>query len=174
MDTPNLGDYFLSRRRQNNMSPLSGSAEYTEVAGRNTLEIMLMSRSALDRITGATSEASLITLVDDDPVVRKSLERLIRAAGFRTETFASAEDFLQLGDHDEIACLVLDLRLPGMSGLKLQRYLVEELDRVPIVFVSAHDEPEARYQALQAGAVAFLGKPFSDKVLLDAIHSVAK
>ena len=156
------------------MSPLLGRAEYTELARRNTLEIVLMSRSASVRITGATSKASLITIVDDDPAVRKSLERLMRAAGFRTEAFASAEDFVQAGDHDETACLVLDLRLPGLSGLELQRYLVDEYHRVPIVFVSAHDGPEARYQALQAGAVAFLGKPFSDQVLLDAVHSVVK
>jgi FixJ family two-component response regulator len=124
--------------------------------------------------TEATSKPSLITIVDDDKAVRKSLERLMRAGGFRTEAFVSAEDFVQGGDHDETACLVLDLRLPGMSGLELQRYLVDEHDRVPIVFVSAHDEPEARYQALQAGAVAFLSKPFSDQVLLDAVHLVAK
>ena len=156
------------------MSPLLGRAECTELAGRNTLEIVLMSRSASDRITEATSKASLITIVDDDPAVRKSLERLMRADGFRTEAFASAEDFVQGGDHEETACLVLDLRLPGMSGLELQRYLVDEHEHVPIVFVSAHDEPEARSQALKAGAVAFLGKPFSDQVLLDAVHSVTK
>jgi two-component system, LuxR family, response regulator FixJ len=156
------------------MSRLLGRAEYTELAGRNTLEIVLMSRSASDRITEATSKASLITIVDDDPAVRKSLERLMRAAGFRTEAFASAEDFVHEGDHEETACLVLDLRLPGMSGLELQRYLADVHDHVPIVFVSAHDELESKYQALQAGAVAFLGKPFSDQVLLDAVHSVVQ
>src|ERR1700749_3176621 len=100
------------------MSSLLGRAEYTELPRRNTLEIVPVSRSASDRITGATSKASLITIVDDEPAVRKSLQRLMRAAGFRTEAFASAEDFMRARDHDERACLVLVLRLPGISGLE--------------------------------------------------------
>jgi FixJ family two-component response regulator len=111
---------------------------------------------------------------DDDPWVGKSLERLIKAGGYRTETLASAEDFVKAGDHHETACLILDLRLPGMSGLELQHLLLTGHYRFPIVFVSAHDEPEARYEAMQAGAIAFFGKPFHDEALLDAVRSVVK
>jgi FixJ family two-component response regulator len=116
----------------------------------------------------------LIAIVDDDPWVRKSLERLIKAEGLRTETFASAEDFIRAGDHRETACLILDLRLPGMSGLELQHRLVIDNDHLPIVFVSAHDEPETRYEAMKAGAIAFLSKPFNDEALIDAVRSVVK
>ena len=115
----------------------------------------------------------LVSIVDDDDSVRKSLRRLLKSAGLRVEAFTSAEDFLNFGSH-ETACLILDLRLTGMSGLDLQRQLAAENSRVPIIFVSAHDEQEARAQAMQAGAIAFLGKPFNDKTLLDVVHSALK
>lgn len=118
--------------------------------------------------------ATVVSVVDDDDSVRKSLERLLKSAGFKVEAFASAEDFLKFGKQLEIACLILDVRLGGMSGLDLQRQLVAENSQVPIIFVSAHDEQEARARALRAGAIAFLGKPFNDKVLLDVVHSALK
>jgi FixJ family two-component response regulator len=123
---------------------------------------------------GIARKGALITIVDDDEWVRKSLDRLIKSAGFRTRTFASAEDFVAAGDHRECACIILDLRLPGMSGLDLQAYLTAERSRVPIVFVSAHDEQTVRNRALHAGAVAFLGKPVDDEALLDAINLALK
>jgi FixJ family two-component response regulator len=122
----------------------------------------------------AKDAATLVAIVDDDDLIRKSLRRLLKSANLRVEVFASAEDFLKFGNLDETACLVLDMRLTGMSGLDLQRQLVAQHSGVPIIFVSAHDEQEARAQALGAGAVAFLGKPFSDRVLLDVVHSTLK
>jgi FixJ family two-component response regulator len=145
-----------------------------ELPGCTHWEKVPMSRASSDRGIGLGLQAALIAIVDDDPWVRKSLERLIKSEGFRTETFASAEDFIRAGDHRETACLILDLRLPGMSGLELQHRLVIDNDHLPIVFVSAHDEPETRYEAMKAGAIAFLSKPFNDEALVDAVRSVVK
>jgi FixJ family two-component response regulator len=125
-----------------------------------------------ERVAGV--EAVLVSIVDDDDSVRKSLGRLFKSAGFQVETFPSAEEFLKFGSQLETACLILDLRLTGMSGLDLQRQLAGENTRIPIVFVSAHNEEEARTQALQGGAVAFLGKPVNDKTLLDVVYSALK
>ncbi|HWO38918.1 MAG TPA: response regulator [Candidatus Acidoferrum sp.] len=145
-----------------------------ELPGCAHREMAPMSRAESDRRTGPGLQAALIAIVDDDPWVRKSLERLIKSEGFRTETFASAEDFIRAGDHRETACLILDLRLPGMSGLELQHRLVIGNDHLPIVFVSAHDEPETRYEAMKAGAIAFFSKPFNDEALVDAVRSVVQ
>ena len=144
----------------------------TELATRASLEMFLVSHKSPDKGLGSAGKAALISIVDDDPPVRNSLERLIKAHGFRTAIFASAEDFLETGDLQETACLILDLTLPGMSGLDLQNRLWAESNGVPIVFVSAHHETESSNQAMKAGAIAFLGKPFNDEVLLQAVHSV--
>ena len=119
----------------------------------------------------ARSEPALISIVEDDAPVLKSLARLIRTAGYRVRTFGSAEEFLESGRDEEVACIILDLQLPGMSGLDLQARLVAQGYPAPVVFVTAHTELETRTQALQGGAVAFLGKPFSEDALLDAIRS---
>ena len=116
----------------------------------------------------------LVSIVDDDVSVRRSTRRLLRSAGFRAEAFASAEEFLMSGRAEESACLVLDLRMPGMSGLQLQRRLAEDSNPVPIVFVTAHSSPEEERQALQAGAIQFLQKPISKEVLLLAIRNALK
>jgi FixJ family two-component response regulator len=97
----------------------------------------------------------------------------MKSVGFRVEAFASAEDFLQRGTLHATACLILDVRLPGMSGLDLQRQLAPH-HHIPIIFVSAHDEQKTRDQALQAGAVAFLNKPISEEALLNGVHSALK
>jgi FixJ family two-component response regulator len=119
-------------------------------------------------------DVGVIAIVDDDRWVLKSLERLVKASGFEVETFISAEDFLQSGNNSKTICVILDIGLPGMSGLELQRWLSVEGRQLPVIFVSAHDEPEMRTEALAWGAIAFLGKPFNDKALLDAVNSVAK
>ena len=111
----------------------------------------------------------LIAIVDDDELFRRSLERLIRSAGFTVEAFGSAEDFLERGDLDRTACAILDMKLPGMSGLDLQQRLITTPGPIPIVFVSAHDEAMMQANALRAGAVAFLRKPFDNSTLLDAL-----
>ena len=112
---------------------------------------------------------TLITIVDDDILVRLSLTRIMKSVGFKAEAFASAENFLLAGNLHETRCLILDVRLPGMSGLDLQRRLAAH-HHIPIIFVSAHDQQKTREQALQAGAVAFLNKPFSEEALLSGVH----
>jgi FixJ family two-component response regulator len=94
----------------------------------------------------------------------------MKSVGFKVEAFASAEDFLSAGNLHDTRCLLLDVRLPGMSGLDLQRRLAAH-HHIPIISVSAHDEQEAWEQALRAGAVAFLGKPFSEEALLSGVHT---
>jgi FixJ family two-component response regulator len=116
----------------------------------------------------------VIAIVDDDKWMRKSLERLLKSAGFRVETFVSAEDYLAAGNHEETGCIILDIGLPGMSGFELERRLTADRNRRPVVFVSARHEPEVRDEAALAGAVAFLGKPFDDNALLDAICTALK
>src|ERR1700726_1962293 len=114
-----------------------------------------------------------IAIVDDDPWVRRSLDRLMRSAGFKTECFGSAEEFLESAD-DFHGCMILDLKLPGMNGLELQRRLADGDRKIPIVFVSAHDDRASKSQALKAGATAFLNKPFGDETLLDAVDSALR
>lgn len=116
------------------------------------------------------TDGPLVAIVDDDDLFRRSVERLVRSAGFDVEAFESAEDFLGLGDMDRTACAILDLKLPGMSGVDLQRQLIKRPRPMPIVFVTAHDDDVLRADALRAGAIAFLKKPFDDVVLLDALQ----
>jgi len=122
---------------------------------------------------GTRGEA-LVSVVDDDSLMRSSTRRLLRSAGFRAEAFASAEDFLRSGLAEETACLILDLRMPGMNGLQLQKRLAESSNPVPIIFLSAHSSANEERQALQAGAVEFLQKPANKNVLLLAIRNALK
>ena len=115
------------------------------------------------------TDSSLVAIVDDDELFRRSIERLVRSAGFRAETFGSAEDFLERGDLDRTACAILDMKLPGMNGLDLQQRLIARPRPMRIVFVSAHEDALLREDALRAGAVAFLKKPLDDSALLDAL-----
>jgi FixJ family two-component response regulator len=119
----------------------------------------------------SNSEKVVISIVDDDESVRKALQRLIKSVGLKVEAFASAEDFLSRANPYEAACLVLDLQLPGMNGLELQAELRAANCRIPIVFISAHGDGQARAQALAAGAIDFLQKPFGEKALFGAIDS---
>jgi two-component system response regulator FixJ len=117
---------------------------------------------------------ALVSVVDDDDLMRKSTRRLLRSAGLRAETFASAEEFLTSGLAEETDCLILDLRMPGMGGLQLQQRLAESLNPVPIIFLSAHSSANEERQALQAGAVEFLQKPVGKNVLLLAVRNALK
>ena len=116
-------------------------------------------------------EGTAIAIVDDDRLVRKSLGRLIEAAGLRVKAYASAEEFLRSGDLQTTACLILDVRLSGMNGLELQRQLAAAQHRIPIIFMTAHSDEETRARALQAGAIGFLYKPFREDALLEAIRT---
>jgi len=119
---------------------------------------------------------SLISIVDDEACVRESLSSLIRSVGYKVEEYASAESFLLEGKWDETACLILDVRLHGMGGLELQRRLAEMgHEHPPIVFISGHATEKEQTWAATRGAVAFLRKPFSDELLLNAVRdSVAR
>jgi FixJ family two-component response regulator len=113
---------------------------------------------------------SLISIVDDEACVRESLSSLVRSMGYKVEEFSSAEEFLLEGKWDETACLILDVRLIGMSGLELQRRLAElGREHPPIVFISGHASDKEQTWAAASGAVAFLRKPFSDESLLNAV-----
>src|SRR2546421_10517558 len=104
-------------------------------------------------------EDLIVSIVDDDVSVRRSTRRLLRSSGFRAEAFASAEEFLDSKSAVETACLILDLRMPGVNGLELQRRLTQNGSLVPIIFLSAHASEEDERSALSAGAVQFLHKP---------------
>src|SRR2546428_1914218 len=117
------------------------------------------------------SENPLIAVVDDDASMRGALRNLLRSVGFRAAAFASAEEFLHAGQLQDTACMIVDVRMPRMSGLELQRHLATIQCPVPLIFITAHGDEEARARALRAGAVDFLYKPFSEEVLLRAIQS---
>ena len=112
----------------------------------------------------------VVFIVDDDASVRKSLERLVRSVGLRGETFASAPEFLQGAAADSPSCLVLDVRMPGVSGLALQATLAASGHRIPIIFITGHGDITMSVRAMKAGAVDFLPKPFNDQDLLEAIQ----
>jgi FixJ family two-component response regulator len=117
-----------------------------------------------------TAAEAMVFVVDDDVGTRESLKNLIRSVGLRVEAFASAQDFLSSTRPDVPGCLVLDVRLPGLSGLDLQKRMAEVELEVPIVFISGHGDIPMSVRAMKAGAVEFLTKPFRDQELLDAIQ----
>jgi FixJ family two-component response regulator len=112
----------------------------------------------------------LVSIVDDDESLRRSVKNLLTSVGFQVETFASAEAFLQSAHRADTRCVVLDLRMPGMSGLDLLMHLAATGSPIPVVILTAHSDDEARRRTLQAGAVAFLGKPFHGEALLGAVR----
>lgn len=116
-------------------------------------------------------DTKVVVVVDDDESVRESLEALIQTVGLRALAFSSAEEFLDSGQQGRTACLITDIRMPGMSGLELQTRLNEDRFKIPIIFITAHGEEKVRMQALRAGAVEFLIKPFDDEALLDSVRA---
>ena len=116
-------------------------------------------------------ESPLIAVVDDDAAVREAVQSLLRSAGLRAEAFASAEDFWQAGPRQATACLIVDVRMPRMSGLALQQQLTMAQCPIPIIFITAHGDEETRARALRGGALDLLDKPFSDEVLLGAVQA---
>ena len=115
-------------------------------------------------------EEPIVFAVDDDPSMREALARLFRSIGTRAKIFASAQDFLKFTRPDAPACLVLDVRLPGLSGLDLQHELAAADCTLPIIFITGHGDIPMSVEAMKTGAVEFLTKPFRDQALLDAIH----
>ena len=120
------------------------------------------------------SEEPIVFAVDDDPSMREALARLFRSIGMRVQIFASAQDFLGFKRPDAPACLVLDVRLPGLSGLDLQRELAAADCTIPVIFITGHGDIPMSVEAMKAGAVEFLTKPFRDQALLDAIHKAIR
>ena len=117
------------------------------------------------------TKPALVAILDDDELIRTALQGLLKAVGLPTQAFASAEEFLNSGQQHQIACLITDIRMPGMSGLELQTKLNTEGCRIPIIFITGHGDERLRMQALRAGAVEFLAKPFDDEVLLESVRA---
>ena len=113
----------------------------------------------------------LVCIVDDDASLRRSLKNLLTSVGFRVETFQSAEAFLESAHRQNTGCMVLDLRMPGMGGLELLRELTASGPRIPAIILTAHGDEDLRRRMLQAGAVAFLSKPFQSAALVEAIRT---
>ena len=119
----------------------------------------------------ATNGTNVIAIVDDDEAVRIAVEGLLKSAGLTARAFESAEEFIASGEQLHTACLITDIRMPGMSGLELQAKLNAEHCRIPIVFITTHGDAQMRMQALRAGAVEFLAKPFNDEALLETVRA---
>src|ERR1022692_1912167 len=117
-----------------------------------------------------SSESAVVFIVDDDVSVLEALKNLLRSVGLRVETFGTAQEFLSSQRSDAPGCLVLDVRLPGLSGPDLQRQLADANIEIPIIFITAHGDIQMSVRAMKAGAVEFLTKPFRDQDLLDAVR----
>ncbi len=113
----------------------------------------------------------MVAIVDDDDLMRGALQDLLKAVGLPAQAFASAEEFLKSGQQRQAGCLITDIRMPGMSGLELQAQLNAENCRIPIIFITAHGDEKMRMQALRAGAVEFMAKPFDDEALLESVRA---
>src|SRR5579863_174480 len=116
-------------------------------------------------------KSKLIAIIDDDEAMQDSLRDLMEAAGLAARSFGCAEDFLKSDLHREAACLIVDVRMPKMSGLELQARLKDEQCNVPIIFITAHGDARMRIQAMRRGAVEFLAKPFDHQLLLRRVRS---
>ena len=120
---------------------------------------------------GSKQSSRLIAIVDDDKSVQSALQDLVESEGLSTLCFGSAEQFLDCGAQRNAACLIADIRMPGMSGLELQAKLKADRCRIPIIFITAHGDAKMQTQALREGALKFLAKPFDNTVLLEALHA---
>jgi FixJ family two-component response regulator len=115
------------------------------------------------------NDSRIVSVIDDDESVREALRGLLKSAGFRADVFASAEEFLSSGRLGATGCLIVDVRMPGMSGVELQEQLIASNPALPLIFISADGDDEVRARALKRGAIDFLYKPFSDEALLAAV-----
>jgi FixJ family two-component response regulator len=113
----------------------------------------------------------LVAVVDDDESVRNAVHGVLRSVGLKVQTFSSAAEFLESGQQDHTGCLITDVQMPGMTGLELQARLAADEKRIPIIFITAFGNARMRAQAMRAGAIEFLGKPFNDEVLLESVRA---
>jgi FixJ family two-component response regulator len=156
-----------SRRRAMQAGAVAFVAKpFTDELLRQTIRSALPAQSKTRR--------NLISLVDDDESIRRTTTLLIQSFGFQAAAFESAEGFLKSGQLHETSCLIVDVQMPGMNGLQLQRHLAASGYSLPIIFITAYDNKESRQQAMQAGAVAFLSKPFNDELLLETIRATLR
>jgi FixJ family two-component response regulator len=116
-------------------------------------------------------ESPVISIIDDDPSVRKATDGLVRSLGYRSLTFASAEDFLESDHIDDTSCVITDVQMPGLSGVELQSVLNARGARLPMIFITAFPEDRIRRSVLDAGAVGFLSKPFEEAVLIEHLQT---
>src|SRR5216683_4077848 len=116
-------------------------------------------------------KAKMVAIVDDDDLMRAALQGLLKSAGLLAQAFPSAEEFLRSGHQHDTACLITDIRMPGISGLELQAQLNADRCRIPTIFITAHGDAKMRMQALREGAVEFLSKPFDDEALLESVRA---
>ena len=123
---------------------------------------------------GSEQSSRFIAIVDDDTSVQTALQDLIESEGLSALCFGSAEQFLDSGAQRKAACLIADIRMPGMSGLELQAKLKADRCRIPIIFITAHGDAKMRIQAMRDGAVEFLTKPFDNAVLLETVHAAVE
>jgi FixJ family two-component response regulator len=133
--------------------------------------IALCGRRSYISFMDTRGKSTFVAIVDDDDLMRAALQGLLKEAGLPTRAFASAEEFLTSGQQQETGCLITDIRMPGMSGLDLQAKLNAEHCRIPTIFITAHGDARIRMQALRAGAVEFLAKPFDDEVLIESVRA---
>lgn len=131
----------------------------------------MTTQSEVKLVQDRDGNTRIIAIVDDDESVRFALKGMMKSVGLPAQAFASAEDFLNSGLVHQTACLIADIRMPGMSGLDLQNKLNAEHCRIPTIFITAHGDAKMRLQALRAGAVEFLAKPFDDEVLLENVRA---
>jgi FixJ family two-component response regulator len=125
----------------------------------------------IQTMTNLQPKPNLVVIVDDDDSMRSALQGLLKVAGLPAQVFASAEEFLKSGQQHHAACLIADIRMPGMSGLELQAHLNADRCKIPTIFITAHGDAKMRLQALREGAVEFLSKPFDDEALLESVRA---
>jgi FixJ family two-component response regulator len=122
-------------------------------------------------VVESESVRELVAVVDDDESVRNAVHGVLRSVGLKVQAFSSASEFLESGKQHQTGCLITDVQMPGMNGLELQARLAEDQQRIPIIFITAYGNSRMRAQAMRAGAIEFLGKPFNDEVLLESVRA---
>jgi CheY-like chemotaxis protein len=151
--------------------PDGALAQAREAETHALLEYSTMLRRDVPTWGRIAEGINMITVIDDDESVRDATKTLLRSAGYKVSTFESAETFLESGALADTGCLILDVRMPGMDGLTLQRRLSAQKASVPIIFVTAHDDARSRQQAIEGGAMDFLCKPFEANTLVSAVET---